>query len=68
MIEAGKCSCYHGFECTEGCTCNGCTHNDEEEVVPTCDICGDTDHEGEADWNGETGNHITCEQWESQPQ
>lgn len=30
-------------------------------AVPKCDICGDTDPEGE-DWNGETGSHLTCEQ------
>jgi len=35
------------------------------EVVPRCDICNRReDHEdgGENDWNGETGNHISCEQ------
>lgn len=33
------------------------------EVEPRCDICGEPDGEGEADWNGETGNHATCEAW-----
>jgi hypothetical protein len=41
-----------------------------EEIEPTCDICGEPDLVGEADdghwltpnWNGETGNHITCEE------
>jgi hypothetical protein len=37
------------------------------ERPPTCDICGDPDEyvlggTNEADWNGETGNHASCEQ------
>lgn len=34
------------------------------EPVPTCDICdGPEDHRPALfyDWNGETGNHISCE-------
>jgi hypothetical protein len=31
------------------------------EAVPTCDICGEQDGPGEPDWNGETGNHRSCE-------
>lgn len=35
------------------------------EIEPTCDICGEPeDHEIgliEYDWNGETGNHLSCE-------
>lgn len=36
-----------------------------DEPEPTCDICGEPeDHEVgwfEYDWNGETGNHLSCE-------
>ena len=33
-----------------------------EEVTPRCDICNwPENHEGESDWNGETGNHVSCE-------
>lgn len=31
------------------------------EVTPRCDICGQPDGPGEPDWNGETGNHRSCE-------
>lgn len=31
------------------------------EFPPTCDLCGKQDGPGEPDWNGETGNHVTCE-------
>lgn len=37
------------------------------EVTPRCDLCGEPDLQqanGEwlaPDWNGETGNHLTCE-------
>lgn len=33
----------------------------DSAVVPVCDICDEPEGEGEADWNGETGNHETCE-------
>lgn len=34
-----------------------------DDVTPTCDICGEEwDEGGEGDdWNGETGNHYSCE-------
>jgi hypothetical protein len=32
-----------------------------EEIEPICDHCDEPDGPGEADWNGETGNHLTCE-------
>jgi hypothetical protein len=32
-----------------------------DEVEPTCDLCGEPDGPGEPDWNGETGNHLSCE-------
>lgn len=39
-----------------------------EEVEPRCDLCGEPeDHEigfFGYDWNGETGNHLSCEQKE----
>ena len=37
---------------------------DEAANPPTCDICGEPQGEddGESDWNGETGNHLTCEE------
>lgn len=28
---------------------------------PRCDLCGAPEGDGEADWNGETGNHLSCE-------
>jgi hypothetical protein len=33
----------------------------EPEVTPTCDYCGQPDGPGVPDWNGETGNHASCE-------
>lgn len=33
---------------------------DWEDCEPTCDICGIPQHE-DPDWNGETGNHESCE-------
>jgi hypothetical protein len=47
-----------------GADCDDC-----REPVPTCDVCGrrqgdspwSTDADQPADWNGETGNHRTCE-------
>lgn len=33
----------------------------DNAVIPLCDICRQPEGEGEADWNGETGNHETCE-------
>lgn len=33
-----------------------------EEFEPNCDICGwNETYFGPGDWNGETGNHIACE-------
>ena len=40
--------------------------NDPSEIVsvdgvcPRCDICGRS-QQPEDDWNGETGNHVDCE-------
>lgn len=37
--------------------------NDPPEDVPTCDVCGEPQHDrwdGE-DWNGDTGCHRSCE-------
>lgn len=45
-----------------------CSHEPNGESVTgaviICDICGrrDTDNSYPGDWNGETGNHISCEQ------
>lgn len=36
-----------------------------DEVTPTCDICNEPELELDADWNGVTGNHITCEETEA---
>ena len=35
----------------------------EIEITPTCDLCGEQWEDGGEgeDWNGETGNHFTCE-------
>lgn len=42
---------------------------DEAEAIPTCDICGDPEDQRigpfENDWNGETGNHKSCEEEEA---
>lgn len=32
-----------------------------EDVIPTCDICDEPEPEPDADWNGETGCHRSCE-------
>lgn len=32
------------------------------EAEPTCDICGEPMVEDDADWNGETGQHHSCEE------
>ncbi len=32
------------------------------ELEPRCDLCGRSDGPGPADWNGETGNHRSCEE------
>jgi hypothetical protein len=34
----------------------------EEGIVPTCDLCGGPQRVEGDDWNGETGNHHSCEQ------
>lgn len=41
----------------------------DEDYVPRCDYCGRRFDDSpspfaDADWNGETGNHETCEQME----
>jgi hypothetical protein len=43
----------------------------DEDVTPRCDICNRAEddspnvlpkmREFDADWNGETGNHVSCE-------
>lgn len=44
---------------------------DEDDIEPTCDICGEPQDCGRDlcemhadDWNGDTGNHLSCEQRE----
>ena len=34
-----------------------------DETVPTCDLCGEPWEDGGEgeDWNGDTGNHVSCE-------
>lgn len=40
-----------------GADCDDC-----RELEPRCDICGrPADERDQADWNGETGNHGSCE-------
>jgi hypothetical protein len=34
----------------------------DEGIVPVCDICGDPQLSNSDDWNGETGNHLSCEE------
>jgi hypothetical protein len=40
---------------------------EDDEVEPRCDICGRLEDDppfslaDDVDWNGETGNHVTCE-------
>ncbi len=44
------------------CDCTYCTLEIRPSIIPTCDICRkQDDYEGD-DWNGETGNHISCEE------
>lgn len=33
----------------------------DEGVIPRCDICGNPQLRVGDDWNGETGNHVSCE-------
>jgi hypothetical protein len=33
----------------------------DDDVVPTCDICGGPQRVTD-DWNGDTGNHRSCEE------
>lgn len=33
----------------------------DDEIVVTCDICGKPQWTVGDDWNGETGNHLSCE-------
>jgi hypothetical protein len=51
-----------GSEAAKAELAKGTTNDDE--VVPTCDICGEQWEDGGEgeDWNGETGNHLSCEQ------
>ena len=37
--------------------------NYNDEPLPQCDICGEYWHDGweGEDWNGDTGNHVSCE-------
>lgn len=43
--------------------CSGGPVNDDPE--PTCDICNVGQYHSEhMEWNGETGNHVVCEQSE----
>ena len=34
----------------------------DEDIVPVCDLCGDPQWNASDDWNGETGNHLSCEE------
>lgn len=38
----------------------------DADPEPRCDLCGEPDGPGEPDWNGETGNHKSCEVWNAQ--
>lgn len=51
-------------------TCSECGEplavQDEGDIEPQhifCDICGKAEHPADLtpDWNGETGNHLSCE-------
>lgn len=39
------------------------TEEDTEPIHVFCDICGKAEHPADltTDWNGETGNHVSCE-------
>lgn len=42
-----------------------CHHDvfvNDDGIIPTCDICGGPQRTEGDDWNGDTGNHISCEQ------
>lgn len=32
-----------------------------DPTMPRCDICGDLEEGSDKAWNGETGNHVECE-------
>jgi hypothetical protein len=55
----------HDMRAADGCAgCSECGTASEIVSVcgvnPRCDICGKT-QQPEDDWNGETGNHLSCE-------
>jgi hypothetical protein len=37
---------------------------DYDDVQPICDICDEPQWREGDDWNGETGNHLSCEEQE----
>lgn len=50
----------------DGCCVEPLDNEPGEANEPKCDICGEPDSYedgGFSDWNGETGNHQSCEEW-----
>jgi hypothetical protein len=55
-VTTARCTCEPLPEpVNEACPLHGL------DAVPTCDICGQPDGDVPTDWNGETGNHLSCE-------
>lgn len=34
----------------------------DDDIIPTCDLCEGPQYAGGDNWNGETGNHFSCEE------
>lgn len=49
------------IECNEPLTVEGLGGDEPQHVF--CDVCGKAEHPADLtpDWNGETGNHLSCE-------
>ena len=49
-------------KCPDGCDDEDDLCGDHGENEPTCDICGVGECFSNLEWNGETGNHVECEE------
>lgn len=43
-------------------TCHHDVFVNDEGIIPTCDLCDGPQFTEGDDWNGETGNHHSCEE------
>lgn len=48
-------------------TCHHEVFVTDDDIVPTCDICERPQYTEGDDWNGETGNHHSCELTNTNP-